>query len=160
MPAFNNIQDSQTGEWQCTCGNHAALDGFETCNAKGEEQEPAPGWLGLYRCNNCMNIVDSAGNVRGNLKNGAESIVLDGLEPLKPQHPQTAVDLLPAFDAQLGDAADLFERLQDTLQKSYKLTWETKQNVAGILLLQMLEETRQLQTRFTTLRNEIERDRD
>lgn len=80
-------------------------------------------------------------------------------DELKPANAQLAVDLLPAFDNHIEAAKHSAHFLQKSLQVAYKLSWETKQNVAGIVLLDLLERARILQRELNELATEIERDR-
>ena len=44
----------EDGEWICDCGNEPAKDGFNPCDARGEEMEPLKDiWPGFYICGRC-----------------------------------------------------------------------------------------------------------
>jgi len=53
-------EDHDETAWVCLCGNTPHMDGFATCNEKGEEIEPVigGGWTSLYVCNRCGRIID------------------------------------------------------------------------------------------------------
>jgi hypothetical protein len=73
--------------------------------------------------------------------------------------PQRAADVLPVFDDQLRSARFHADNLQSYLQDAYQNSWETRQNVAGIVLLDLLERARKIQIELETLATEIARDR-
>ena len=44
--------------WVCVCGNTPTSDGFQPCDAAGNEVEPEKGiWNGLYVCDRCGRII-------------------------------------------------------------------------------------------------------
>jgi len=46
------------GAWVCLCGNTPMADGFQPCDAVGNEVEPNKGaWMGLYVCDRCGRII-------------------------------------------------------------------------------------------------------
>ena len=46
--------------WTCVCGNTSLSDGFDYCDAAGNEIEPTirSGWDGFYLCASCGRIID------------------------------------------------------------------------------------------------------
>jgi hypothetical protein len=81
------------------------------------------------------------------------------IDTSEPVNQQLAIDRIPAFDEQINQSRLAIEQAQAALQRAYKLSWETKQNCAGIVLLDLLQRTRTVQRELEQLASEIQHDR-
>ena len=58
MTEYIKCQHYDKDAWVCLCGNTPMSDGFQPCDAEGNEVEPNKGtWMGLYVCDRCGRII-------------------------------------------------------------------------------------------------------